>query len=169
MKSKPVYTTLTLDPTAKRHLFLTQGLGAEAAHRALAASPYVAACVLTLDDAVEVQPAVCAALAKAGLDTAFYVAGSEVFLWRVTGLLRGAGVEQRRIQQEIIGSLARKVYCVHCRTMNENVTTTVYPCAHCGMTLTVRDHFSRPLGAYMGVIVDAESPGDVPEPETLYV
>ena len=102
------------------------------------------------------------------MDTAFYVAGPEAFLWRVTGLLRGAGIEQRRIQQEVAGSLARRVYCVHCRTMNENVTTTIYQCDGCGTMLTVRDHFSRPLGAYMGVIVDAETPGDVPEPEALY-
>ena len=77
-------------------------------------------------------------------------------------------MEQRRIQQEVAGSLARTVYCVHCRLMNEGVTTTVHRCVRCGTSLTVRDHFSRPLGAYMGVSVDAETPGDVPEPEVLY-
>ena len=168
MKSKPVYATLELDPTARRHLFFTQGRGADAARRALAADPEADADVLTLDDPAAVQPAVCGALGQAGMDTAFYVAGPEAFLWRVTGLLRDAGIEQRRIQQEVAGSLARRVYCVHCRTMNENVTTTIHRCDGCGTALTVRDHFSRPLGAYMGVIVDAETPGDVPEPETLY-
>ena len=30
--------------------------------------------------------------------------------------------------------------------------------------LFVRDHFSRRLGAFQGVCIDAETPGDVPEP-----
>ena len=169
MKSRPIYTTLELDPSARRHLFLTQGRGADAACRALAAAPDAEAAVLTLDDTALIQPVVGDALGRAGMDTAFYVAGPEAFLWRVTGLLRDAGIDGRRIQQELAGSLARRVYCVHCRTMNENVTTTIHPCDGCGIQLTVRDHFSRPLGAYMGVIVDAETPGDVPALETLYV
>ena len=168
MKSKPVYATLELDPTARRHLFLTQGGGVDAARRALAAEPEADAVVLTLEDLDSMQFAVRDALATAGMDTAFYIAGPEAFVWRVTGLLRDTGIEQGRIQQQVAGSLARRVYCVHCRTMNENVTTTVHRCALCGIALTVRDHFSRPLGAYMGVIVDAEAPGEVPESETLY-
>ena len=96
------------------------------------------------------------------MDTAFYLAGPEVFLWETANRLRQAGVENRRIKQELAGSAARRVYCVHCRTISEAVTTTIHRCT-CGMSLTVRDHFSRPLSAYMGVVVDAESPGDVPE------
>jgi hypothetical protein len=102
------------------------------------------------------------------MDTAFYIAGPEVFLWQTANRLRQSGIENRRIRQQLSGSAARKVYCVHCRTINEGVTTTIHRCEACGFHLTVRDHFSRPLGAYMGVIVDAESPGDVPAPETLY-
>jgi hypothetical protein len=34
--------------------------------------------------------------------------------------------------------------------------------------LFVRDHFSRRLGAYMGLMVDAESPGELPEIEEIY-
>ena len=36
-------------------------------------------------------------------------------------------------------------------------------CPGCGRSLFVRDHFSRRLGAFQGVCVDAETPGDVPE------
>ncbi len=168
MKSKPVYAALELDGTAKRHLFIVRGRGADAAHRALASGAHVPAQVLTLDGDTPVPPAVCEALTRAGMDTAFYVAGPEAFLWEVTRTLRDAGVGLRRIQQEVVGSLARTVYCVHCQAMNVGVTTTIHRCDRCGTALTVRDHFSRPLGAYMGVIVDAETPGDVPEPETLY-
>jgi hypothetical protein len=168
MKSKPVYANLELDPTAKRHLFFTQGRGTDAVRCALDAAPSAEADVLPLDAPAPLQLAVYSALERAGMDTAFYVTGPEAFLWRVTGLLRDAGIEERRIQRELVGSLARRVYCVHCCIINQNVTTTIYHCDGCGIALTVRDHFSRPLSAYMGVIVDAENPGDVPEPEVLY-
>ena len=168
MKSKPVYAALELDPSARRHLFLTQGqAGRNAACRALAADSSAEAVLLTLDDPAENGGRLDGALTKAGMDTAFYLAGPEVFLWETANRLRQAGVENRRIKQELAGSAARRVYCVHCRTISEAVTTTIHRCT-CGMSLTVRDHFSRPLSAYMGVVVDAESPGDVPEPEMLY-
>jgi hypothetical protein len=32
----------------------------------------------------------------------------------------------------------------------------------------VRDHFSRRLGAFMGVMVDAEAPGEIPAIEEVF-
>lgn len=168
MKSKPVYEPLQLDPTAKRHLFFTRGEGEDAARRVLYHHRFVAAQVVPLeDDPVEAR--VDRALAGAAMDTAFYVAGPEAFLWEVTRALRRAGVSWRRIRHEAAGSMARRVYCVHCETVNHGVTSTVHYCVCCAAPLTVRDHFSRPLGAYMGVRSDVESPDLAPEPEELYL
>ena len=154
MKSKPVYAALELDASARRHLFLTQGPdGRSAACRAFAVNPSVLAALLTFDSA---EPDIDGVLAEAGMDTAFYVAGPEVFVWRTMHRLRQAGVENRRIRHELAGSAARRVYCVHCGAINESVTTSLHRCAVCGLNLTVRDHFSRPLSAYMGVSADAE-------------
>lgn len=50
----------------------------------------------------------------------------------------------------------------------EGVTTSIVTCTGCGAPLFVRDHFSRRLAAFMGVQVDAEVPGEVPEAEELY-
>lgn len=61
------------------------------------------------------------------------------------------------------GSIARRMQCVHCKGITEDVTTDPFTCAHCGLTLFVRDHFSRRLGVFQGVCVDAETPGVVPE------
>jgi DNA-directed RNA polymerase subunit RPC12/RpoP len=66
------------------------------------------------------------------------------------------------MQCEHCGSAARRVYCIHCRAANEDVTTNVVRCRGCGRHLLVRDHYSRRLAAYMGVMVDAEAPGEVP-------
>jgi hypothetical protein len=52
--------------------------------------------------------------------------------------------------------------------MNEDVATNIADCRGCGARLFVRDHFSRRLAAFMGVMVDAEVPGEVPEIEVVY-
>ncbi len=69
---------------------------------------------------------------------------------------------------ELRGSKARRVYCVHCKTTNERVTTSICTCRGCGHALLVRDHFSRLLRAYASVCVDAEEPGNIPMPEECY-
>lgn len=107
-------------------------------------------------------------LAGAGMGARLYIAGSEAFLWRITAHVRdGLGMSEAAIQMERCGPPARPVCCVHCKTTHPAVSTTIYQCPGCGLNLFVRDHFSRRLGVYQGVCVDAEAPGDVPEPEEL--
>ncbi len=52
--------------------------------------------------------------------------------------------------------------------MIENVTTNPVICSHCGLNLLVRDHFSYRLGAFQGVCIDAEVPGEAPAPEEIF-
>ena len=160
MKSKPVYAALELDGSARRHLVLALGPeGAEAAQRFLAAHPGANAAALALSDPADWEDTLSQALEDAGMDTAFYLAGPEVFLWQTAHALRTAGVENSRIRRHLAGSAARRVYCVHCRAVSEQVTAALHCCAGCGLVLTVRDHFSRPLAAYMGVVADPEAFG----------
>jgi dimethylamine monooxygenase subunit C len=53
---------------------------------------------------------------------------------------------------------------VHCKGITENVATDPFRCGHCGLNLFVRDHYSRRIAAFQGVNIDAEDPGQVPEP-----
>jgi hypothetical protein len=73
------------------------------------------------------------------------------------------------IRAEQLGSLARRVYCVHCRATTENVRTNIVSCVGCSRWLLVRDHYSRRLAAYMGVMVDAEVPGVLPPVVEVFV
>lgn len=102
------------------------------------------------------------------MGTQFYVAGSEAFIWAVLGELKVYGVQDRNVEKELSGTLARCVYCVHCKTTDKNVHHSIHQCSGCGRHLFVRDHFSRRLGAYMGVMIDAEEPGKIPVPEEIY-
>ena len=53
-----------------------------------------------------------------------------------------AGIDHTSIQTEHRGSLARRMQCVHCKGITENVTTQPATCSHCGLLLLVRDHYS---------------------------
>jgi predicted RNA-binding Zn-ribbon protein involved in translation (DUF1610 family) len=93
-----------------------------------------------------------------------FLAGSEGLIAQSQALLLAAGLPLGAIQSEHRGTAARRVQCVHCKTIAENVTVDPYTCPGCGRALLVRDHFSRRLGAFQGVCIDAETPGEVPHP-----
>lgn len=97
-----------------------------------------------------------------------YAVGTEDFLWDVHNTGTKAGLGKREIRLTHVGSLRRRVICVHCRAVTENVTSSIVACAGCGARLFVRDHFSTRLAGFQGVQVDAEVPGDVPAAEELY-
>ena len=107
-------------------------------------------------------------LTQAVMGTRLYVAGSETFVWACVNVAREAGVDDDEVQRERCGTLARPVQCVHCKAVDPAVTTNVYVCPGCGLHVFVRDHFSRRLGVYQSVCVDAEAPGEVPAIEEVY-
>lgn len=108
-------------------------------------------------------PLVHRLLSEARMGTHLYLAGSEGLMGHVTALATAEGMPLEAIQMEHRGSIARRMQCVHCKGITEDVTTDPFTCSHCGLTLFVRDHFSRRLGVFQGVCVDAEAPGEVPE------
>ena len=97
-----------------------------------------------------------------------YVAGSEGFIWDVTKAVGSFGVSNIDVMKELAGTLARTVYCVHCKSISKNVTTNITKCSGCERMLFVREHFSKNLGAYMGLMADVETPGELAEIEEIY-
>jgi predicted RNA-binding Zn-ribbon protein involved in translation (DUF1610 family) len=102
------------------------------------------------------------ALADAHMGTRLYLAGSEGMIGQAVAEALAAGLPADAIETDHRGGIARRMQCVHCKGITEGVTTDPFTCSHCGLTLFVRDHYSRRLGAFQGVCVDAETPGDVP-------
>ena len=72
------------------------------------------------------------------------------------------GLPFAALQKEHRGSTLRRVQCVHCKGITENVALDPFACSHCGLHLFVRDHYSRRIAAFQGVNIDAEDPGLVP-------
>lgn len=193
--SRPVYAPLEADPQGTQHWFLTSG--ATEADRArvlkmlgtLGAAPLEVwsvdedlahagaggACALPhavarrFDGAGELLGTLGEALRGARVGIRLYALGTEPFIWSVRQIAELAGIAPEAVRVEHSGSLQRRVYCIHCRAMNEAVTTNVTPCGGCGRKLLVRDHFSRRLAAFMGVQADAEVPGELPAIEHAYL
>ena len=91
-----------------------------------------------------------------------YLAGSEPLMGQAERDIMATGLPHSDIQKEHRGSTLRRVQCVHCKGVTENVRTDPFQCAHCGLNLFVRDHYSRRIAAFQGVNIDAEEPGHVP-------
>ena len=107
-------------------------------------------------------------LEAAKMGSQFYLTGTEGFMGQAQNEIMKAGFPHTAIQTEHRGSVARRMQCVHCKGITEDVITDPFVCNHCGLNLFVRDHYSRRLAAYQGVRVDAEDHGNVPEPVELY-
>jgi hypothetical protein len=193
IKSRPVYGTLT-PQAGKSHLLIADAEGAAAILDLAKEAPpgffaaaeimyfpgsecrhYVEALKALSPGKFYEGPSFAAALPRlrqilesAHMGLRLYVAGTEVLISQVELAAGEVGVDHRAIQTEHRGSLARRVQCVHCKGITENVTTQPYTCSHCGLLLLVRDHYSRRIGAFQGVCINAEDPTEIPEKEEIF-
>lgn len=191
--SRPVYPGLVADTKAKSNLIVCEGEGGQAVLDLAEMAPegfFKKACVLFCPaadkalvgkiealgaDTVWVLPTpetvlfrLKVILSTSFMGTRLYVAGTEPFIASALKEAAAAGIIAKSVITEHRGSAKRRVQCVHCKGMTENVTTNPVICSHCGQNLLVRDHFSYRLGAFQGVCIDAEVPGEAPAPEEIY-
>jgi ferredoxin-NADP reductase len=103
------------------------------------------------------------------MGTRLYVAGPESFIGLAMRIALEFNLNKDEIRAEECGTLARRVYCIHCRATTEEVHTNIVRCVGCERWLLVRDHYSRRLAAYMGVMADAEAPGELPPLKEVFL
>jgi len=116
----------------------------------------------TYDGAAALLEDFSALLHASLMGTRLYVAGPESFIGLTMKIALEFNLNKDEIRAEECGTRARRVYCVHCRATSEDVRTNIVRCIGCERWLLVRDHYSRRLAAYMGVMADAEVPGELP-------
>ncbi|HSI39047.1 MAG TPA: dimethylamine monooxygenase subunit DmmA family protein [Xanthobacteraceae bacterium] len=195
IKSRPVYSRLSIDAAGRRHLVLSDAprpleAAIDGVHAAAGAIDYwFIAATSTVDGRPAPEPAagkdapierrafralphlldrLSHRLAQETVGLRLYSVGEEGFIWDIARLARDAGLEEAELRSCHAGSLRRTVFCVHCKTRTPQVTTSLAVCEGCGAHLVVRDHFSRGLAAFMGVQADAEAPGELPPAEELF-
>ena len=108
-------------------------------------------------------------LTRSLMGTRLYVAGPESFMGLVMKIALEFNLNKDEIRAEESGTLARRIYCIHCRATTEQVRTNIVRCVGCDRWLLVRDHYSRRLAAYMGVMADAEAPGELPPLKEVFL
>lgn len=114
-------------------------------------------------------PRLSKVLEDAHMGLRLYLAGTEGLIGEAMQVALNAGIDHTAICAEQRGSLVRRMQCVHCKGISENVTTQPSQCAHCGLWLLVRDHYSRRLGAFQGVCIHAEEPDNIPAAVETFV
>lgn len=97
-------------------------------------------------------------LGRASIGLQLYLCGDEAFLWPLHALARDAGLQAEEIHLLRHGEARRAVYCAHCASVQLAGAADHHACQGCGVRLEVRQHFSRRLGAYLGVCADADHP-----------
>jgi predicted RNA-binding Zn-ribbon protein involved in translation (DUF1610 family) len=188
IKSRPVYGTLEARP-GKAHLMIADASGAEAildiATPDLMAKTHIIYIPNGDDFGDQLRalkpsqfyegPSYAASVSRiqrvlqdASMGLQVYLTGTEGLMGQAQTQAMNAGIPHTAIQTEHRGSVARRMQCVHCKGITEDVKTDPFVCSHCGLNLFVRDHYSRRLAAYQGVCIDAEDPGNVPPQKDLY-
>jgi predicted RNA-binding Zn-ribbon protein involved in translation (DUF1610 family) len=195
IKSRPVYTGVGFVPAARKHIFALEAEGAQALIEQVAAPGegeiaktdilYVATAAASAGHDKSLQalkphdfwmaPTIPVLLNRFNvvlksvhMGTQIYIAGTEGFIGQVMQVALDHGIDFNSLKTEHRGSEARRVQCVHCKGFTENVHTSPFTCSHCGLSLLVRDHYSRRLAAFQGVCIDAEEPGTAPAPEVKF-
>lgn len=110
------------------------------------------------DNLAQLSQALLALLHGGQVGLQLELVGDEVFVWTLHGLAREAGLLSAEIVLNGTPGGGRKLFCVHCATVQTASAAGLQPCAHCGVQLEVRRHFSERLGAYLGVCADADQP-----------
>lgn len=190
IKSRPIWAKLRPVSHATSHLVCAEGAGASAVAEAFAGSGDIlrATTILHVRDRHDADAdvdildrlgasschhypsrqtaflALRAHLARATMGARLYLAGSDAFLSEGATIAADFYMGDDGLQTELRGAQVRRVQCVHCKGMMDGVAQSPVTCEHCGVNLMVRDYYSRRLGAFMGVCVDAEAPGNVPAP-----
>ena len=186
--SRPVYGTLEARP-GKHHLMIADATGAEAimdiATPELMAKTHIIYIPRGTDYAGKLRalnpaqfyegPSYTASISRiqrvlqdASMGLQVYLTGTEGLMGQAMNEVTTAGIPHTGIQTEHRGSVARRMQCVHCKGITEDVETDPFVCSHCGLNLFVRDHYSRRYAAYQGVCIDAEDPGNVPAQKGIY-
>ncbi|MDX8436310.1 hypothetical protein EN858_02945 [Mesorhizobium sp. M4B.F.Ca.ET.215.01.1.1] len=190
--SRPVYGTLSPQP-GKHHLFVADAEGAlaiidmagkapagffDGAEIVFIAAPdgkHIAALEALKPAQLHLPPSFASLLPRlrqtltnAHMGLRLYLSGTEGLIGQAMQVALEAGIDHTSMQTEHRGSLARRMQCVHCKGITENVTTQPATCAHCGLLLLVRDHYSRRLAAFQGVCINAEDRSEIPPMEEVF-
>ncbi|WP_191487577.1 dimethylamine monooxygenase subunit DmmA family protein [Pseudomonas sp. FEN] len=153
LHSLPVYREPMPREMAQRHIVVMQS----AAHGAAFVEGLGQALLLNAEGR-DFPSRLTRLLADARVGSHLYILGDEAFIWLVHDQARSAGLLDDEIDMTLSAPGSRRVYCVHCGLTQAAGAANRFNCIGCQVQLAVRAHFSKRLGAYLGVCDDADHP-----------
>jgi hypothetical protein len=174
IKSRPVYEGFAIDPHAKRHIFALEGEGALALLEQHPDQAAMSRSEILYTAGASRPKEHFATLSALGADQCWLAPSVDTLIFRLRGSLTNATMGTRLYTSGTEGFMGRVIqlgidFGIDFRSIiTDDVTASPFTCSHCGLTLLVRDHYSRRLAAFQGVNIDAEEPGTAPEPEELF-
>lgn len=169
LASVPTYFPAALNQYATRHIFVCDGSDLRATEALIAQVDDLSTVTrLTMRSAQTVDEGQLHQAVREQLDGAhvgvhLYVYGDESFIWRLHAVALAQGMSNEEITLIHSGDrTSQLIYCVHCTHLHPQFVQPIVTCARCGVELEVRTHFSRRLGAYLGVCSDANKPYGTP-------
>lgn len=154
--SAPRYTTSTEIPQARHYLLALQPGHETASTPLLQALPSATQLWQPAADSPDFS-ALNSLLQACHPGTHLCISGDETFIWHCRNQARAAGLLDAEMTL-LKTAEGRQVYCVHCGQLQPASNIDDVTCQHCGVHLTIREHFSKRLGAYMGVCLNADQP-----------
>ena len=100
-----------------------------------------------------------ATLSESLMGTRLYVAGPESFIGLVMKLALEFDLNKDEIRAEECGTLARRIFCIHCRATTEEVRTNIVRCVGCARWLSGPRPLLAPPGGLHGRHGGCRSPG----------
>ncbi|MFJ3483024.1 dimethylamine monooxygenase subunit DmmA family protein [Pseudomonas sp. NPDC090202] len=153
LHSLPHYRQPTPAQSVRRHLVVIQSAGVCPAFVGELDQPQL----LNAENA-DFSSRLDSSLAACSVGTRLYLVGDEAFIWRIHALARSAGLQDDEIDMTLSVSGLRTVYCVHCGLKQPGTQQDSLQCSGCKVLLEIREHFSRRLGAYLGVCGNPDQP-----------
>lgn len=164
-KSVPLYSPASINRYATRHILVSDGTDDNAPKTLIAdidaKADLTLLCVGSpeIADESELQQAFFKLLSNARIGAHLYLFGDESFIWTLHSFALDHGFSNEEITLVHSGNRTHQlVYCVHCANLQTQAVQHVVTCQNCGIELEVRAHFSRRLGAYLGVCLNADKP-----------
>ncbi|WP_083199720.1 dimethylamine monooxygenase subunit DmmA family protein [Pseudomonas defluvii] len=164
-KSVPYYPPMAINPDAQCHLLISDGSDlprTQALVSRLAQTRQVDCLVLGAADSPSLQSlqqVLEQRFARLHVGVQLHVLGSEAFIWAIHAQAITHGFSNDEISLcAPTETVQRPVYCVHCSSVHSHPLADAVKCPACAVALEVRGHFSRRLGAYLGVCLNADAP-----------
>lgn len=164
-KSIPLYPPIHANTFATRHIVVCDGTcdtGHEDLRNQLGRTADVTWLSIgegEINDPQQLRLAFTKLLKLQTIGVQLYLFAEQALIWELHASALDHGISTQEIAlATVLQRQQQSIYCVHCSTLQVHPVLDTVTCKHCRVELEVRAHFSRRMGAYLGVCRNGNQP-----------